>query len=358
MKKSSLLLLFYFLILSSFAQTSNKEIALEKAREAVKIMDEGRIDESILLLKEGEKLDPENFIFPYEMAYAHVMKNEYEEAIELLQKAKKYNPTNSQVYQMSGNCYSYMGKPEKAILEYEEGMKLFPNAGNLYLEKGNIYLHQENYTEAIKNYEQGISIDPEFASNYFRLAKLFLNSNDKLSGLIYGETFMNLERSSERTLEMSKLLFDSYTSSISIGKEEIEIDFCDIVIDASESKNMEEYKLPLCAVFGKNFILGVVSEDEIDLHSLSTIRRKFIEHFFQEDYLKYPNVLFEYQKKMLDKGVFNAYSHYLLQMGAEGQFEIWLGTNEAEYNRFIDWYSKGENFIEITRENIYKREGT
>lgn len=338
MNKTIFGLLLCFLSFSLFAQT-DKEIAYSKAKEAIKIMDEGKLDESIKLLEESQKLDSENYIYPYEIAYAYAQKKEYKKAIKILNKIKKYKSINSQVYQMSGNCYSFLGKPKKAIKEYEEGMKHFPNSGNLHLEKGNIFLGQEEYQKAIENYEKGIEVDPTFTSNYFRLAKLFLNSTDKLSGLIYGEIFMNLERTTSRTQEMSKLLFNTYKSSITLGENKSKIDFCKVIIDASEIKPNEDIKLPLCAIFSKNFILAIIDKKTIDLNSLSLIRQKFIENYFKEDYKNYPNVLFEYQKKLVDKNLFNAYNHYLFQIGAQEKFNDWLETNRSEYEKFVEWYT-------------------
>ncbi|MBQ0769446.1 MAG: tetratricopeptide repeat protein, partial [Bizionia sp.] len=217
-----------FLLISNviFAQ-SNSDIALIKANNAIALMDDGKIEESIKILEECKELDPENYMYPYEIAYAHVLKKEYKTALNILKATKKYKTINSQVYQMAGNCYSYLGKSERAIKEYEEGMKRFPKAGNLHLEKGNVYLAQENYDEAIKNYKMGIEVAPMFSSNYFRLAKLYLNSNNKLAGLLYGELFMNIERTTHRTQEISTLLYNTYKSSISLGENESEIDFCD-----------------------------------------------------------------------------------------------------------------------------------
>ena len=306
------------------------------------MMDEGQIDASIALLREGEQLDPKNYLFPYEIAYAHFLKQEYKKAIKILNKIKKYKPTSSQVFQMSGNCYSYLGEPDKAIKEYNSGLKHFPNAGNLYLERGNIYLHQEIYDEVVKDYRKGIEVDPEFSSNYFRLAKLFLDSNDKLSGIIYGEIFMNLERSSARTQEMSELLFITYQSSVIFREEELEIDFCDIMLDESDFLENDEIKMPFCASFGNNFILAVIDEEQIDLTSLARIRKKFLQNHFKKDYLEYPNVLFEYQKVLLDNNLFDAYNHYLFQVGAHDEYEVWLEANEEEYERFTKRFTKRE----------------
>ncbi len=107
-------LLFWFLSFSLSAQT-DKEVAFSKAKEAIKIMDEGKLDESIRLLEESQKLDSKNYIYPYEIAYAYILKKEYKKAIKILNKVKKYDSINSQVYQMSGNCYSYLGKPERQL---------------------------------------------------------------------------------------------------------------------------------------------------------------------------------------------------------------------------------------------------
>lgn len=114
MKKIIFGILLQFLPFSLLAQT-DKETAYSKAKEAIKIMDEGNLDESIKILEECQKLDTENFNYPYEIAYAYVQKKEYEKAITILNKVKKYKTLSSQVYQMSGNCYSYMANLKKQL---------------------------------------------------------------------------------------------------------------------------------------------------------------------------------------------------------------------------------------------------
>jgi len=351
--KKILILFLIFIGINSYSQ-DNKEIALTKAKKAVVLMDEGKLDESIKILKECQKLDNENFIYPYEIAYAYIQKKEYDTAIKILKKTIKYKNVTSRVYQTFGNCYDYNNQPEKAIKTYDEGLKKFPNAGNLYLEKGNIYLGKNEYDKAIENYEKGIKVDPMYPSNYYRLALLFLNSNDKLNGLIYGEIFMNLERTTKRTKEISELLYQTYTKSIQINGDKSKIEFCDIIISDKDIKG-EEIDLPLCAIFGKNFILGMLNQKEVNLNSISDIRISFIKNFYKEDYKKYSNVLFDYNKKMLDEGVLDAYNHYLLQIGTPKEFKEWKNNNTDKYNKFVEWYTNPDNYLKINKENIYIR---
>ena len=182
-----------------------------------------------------------------------------------------------------------------------------------------------------------------------------MSSSDKLSGVIYGEIFMNLERTTSRTQEMSELLLDTYRSSVTLGDNTTSISFCDLVIDAGDLSSDGELELPFCAVFEKSFALSVLGYSEVDLASLVAMRRKFVENFFSEDAEKYPNVLFNYHKEMYDAGVLDAYNYYLFQIGAQEEFDEWQSAHEEEFNQLVAWYTSRENLLVVTDENKYLR---
>ncbi len=354
MKTKALLFLLLLLSIQSFAQ-SDKDLAFDKAMEAIKLMDEGKLDESILLLEECKKLDPKNINYPYEVALAYVFKKEYSKAIKELNRIKKDKKTNSQVFQLLGNSHSFSGNPKMALKTYADGLKKFPKAGNLYLETGNIFLHQEEYSNAIQFYEKGIDVDPEYSSNYYRAADLFLRSSNKVPGIIYGEIFMNLERTTDRTLKMSEMLYDTYNESIKLSKDSSSIDFCEIIFNAEDLQSTKALKLPYCAIFGQNFVLATIGQTELNLHSLSLIRSSFIEFYFQKDSKDYPNVLFDYHKLMIKEKVFNAYNYYLFQMGNKEEFNVWAEEEKEEYDRFVKWYTTEENELKLNAKNKYLR---
>lgn len=202
----------------AFAQT-NKEIALEKGKEAIKLMDEGKIIESITLLEECIKLDPDRIDFPYEIGYAHYISKEYDKVIDIMTKLSKRKDTFDRVFQLLGNSYDILGKKEEAIDVYEDGIKKFPESGKLYLELGIVYEFDNKIDKAIECFEKGMDVEPSYSSTYFRAANLFLNSGDEVWGMIYGEIFMNLERNSDRTTQMSKSLYDTYKSQITFTSD-------------------------------------------------------------------------------------------------------------------------------------------
>ena len=347
---------FIFVLFTSFcfAQSDkDKNNAMEKAKVAIQLMDSGKIEESIILLKESEKLDPENANYPYEIAYANYLKKDYKTAIQILEKLVNYKNVSANVFSLWGNAYDNLQNPEKAIEIYDLGLKRFPDKGLLYLEKGVVFEFEKDFNKAVEIYKKGISVEPNYPSNYYRLSKLYLDSSNKVPGFIYGEIFLNLERTTDRTKEISKLLFDKYKESVTYENRQMrKLDFCELVIDVE--KYDKDKKLPLCMVFGGNFIFGLSSTNELNLTTLSKVRQEFLKFYFKKDYKDYPNILFEYHKQMSDENIFDAYNHYIFQMGAPEEFTEWLKENKTEYKLFVNWYTTEENILKPTKENFFE----
>lgn len=211
MKTKNYFVLLIFLSINIYAQ--NKPFKCEKVYDAVKLIDEQKYNEAIKILEECEKVDPSDYIYPYEIALAKSYSKDYDGAIKKSIKIKDYKEIRDDYYQLLGNNYDYKGDSAMAIKTYNEGLKKFPKSGRLYLEKGVMY-ESSKPIEAIKIYEKGIEVEPMYPSNYYRVAKIYLKTNDRLSGLICGEIFMNLERTTSRTQEMSKLLYEGYKNSL------------------------------------------------------------------------------------------------------------------------------------------------
>lgn len=353
--RAKILILFIFFSTFYFAQ-NNKEIASKKGGEAIKLMDEGKIEESIILLQESQKLDPKNFDYPYEIAYANYLKKDYKKAIEILEKLENYTNINARLYTLWGNSYDNLENSEKAIEIYNNGIKKFPKEGLLYLEKGVVYELDKDYNNAVLTYQKGISVEPRYPSNYFRIANLYLNSENKVPGLIYGEIFLNLERTTNRTKEMSKNLYETYRNSIVIENGQWkELNLCkNLTLDLEKYDKTK--KLPLCMVYGKWFIYGLLNSNlkEFNLNSISKIRQEFIKNYFEKDNKDYPNILFDYQKEMAENNIFDAYNHYIFQMGAPEEFIEWMKANKTEYDKFVEWYTKNENIINPTEKNYFQ----
>jgi tetratricopeptide (TPR) repeat protein len=353
----SIVILGLFMTLSHtiYGQDS-KSKAHAKLEEAVDLMDNGKMDESIALLEEAIKLDPENkYNYSYEMAYAYYLKEDYKKSIKILESIKKEKKISDRYYQLLGNSYDNIGESEKALKTYDVGLKKFPNSGKLYLEKGNVYWNKSKYSDALPFYEEGIKAEPDFSSNYYRAALLYCGSSEKIWGVIYGEIFMNLERNSKRTVEMSKLLYKTYKKAIHIDSDTSGgVNFSSNVLTFNpNSKNV----IPFSMAYELNMTLGLslemVGKEENKLIELVfKMRTTFIKNWFEKNLNNdYPNVLFDFNKKLIDKGYFEAYNYWLLMKGDEDESDAWIEKNKKNWDDFFKWYS--DNSMKINESNKF-----
>ncbi|WP_198315844.1 tetratricopeptide repeat protein [Chitinophaga tropicalis] len=347
------------------AQTISEQ-ALAKGREATQLMDDGKIEESIVLLKEAQQMDPENNLYTYEIALARYRQQNYKAVIDLLKPLTKKKNCDAQIYQMLGNAYDDGGNPEKAIATYEKGMKIFPDAGRLYVERGLMEMKANDYNKALKFFEMGIKVDPMYPSNYYRAAKIFLDSDQEVWGMIYGEIFVNLERNTKRTEEISKLLYTTYKGEIKFTNDtSFAVSFCKnnttIYLDDKAKKKdrldnlMAQMTAALTLSYGSRYELAmakaITGEKIINLSSLNRIRDRFLD-VYQADSLQ-SVVLFDYQRKIRDAGHLEAYNYWILAQAGGEEAEMWISAHEQQWKDFIEWFRN--NRIDILPEKAFYR---
>lgn len=353
-----------------FSQNENDEVR-SLVETAVFKMDNGDYEESILILKKAEKLNPKSALVKYEMSYAYYLKKDYKKTIKILSKLVKRDDASDYYYQMLGNAYDNIGNPQKAIKTYGEGLKRFPNSGKLFLETGNVYYNQEDYNTAINWYEKGVDADPRFPSNYFRLAHLFLHSDYKVWGMIYGEIFLNLETSSKRSSVMSEMLYNTYKNEIVFGDTATKVSFAKNVININYDPDNENdllEKMQKAYEDSKNLSLmpwgnrvyeqvileATLGEKEINLASLNRIRTKFVDIYFEKAHnIANPIILFDFQKRIKDAGYMEIYNYWLLSEGNTEEFNQWYENNKDKIDGFVYWMNN--NSLQINDSNKFLR---
>lgn len=334
----------------AYAQQDSLQ-AREKAIAAIRLMDGGEPEKSIPLLEEAARLDPGNPDYPYEMAYARYLMKDYEKSIDILKKLARRDDASDRVYQLLGNSYDMAGQREKALDTYDKGLKLFPSSGNLYLERGVMEAMNKEYRKALAYFEAGIAAAPMYPSNYYWAAKIFGNyTEEEVWGMIYGEIFLNLERNTRRTSEISKMLYLIYKSEIKLDGDSASVSFSkntvmNIVVDpdrpnASIEEQIKSLKLPYGGmIYEPNLLIAVAGEKIINLQTLNNIRSRFLSLYQQKfrGLAKAPVVLFDYQQQVKDAGFLEPYNYWILGYGQEQDFADWRAANAGLFNRFLEW---------------------
>src|SRR6185295_13689445 len=147
----------------------------------------------------------------------------------------------------------------------------------------------------------------------------------RIWAIFYGEMFMNIDRGSKRTTEMSQLLFDVYKKSITITSDtSARVDFTDSKLSLDPKK---EFKMPFRMVYGLDFLVGISlhmvekKNKEVTLEYVVNARSAFIDWWFKQKRDKdYPNILLSFQKELSEKGHLEAYNYWLLMKGDEVAF--------------------------------------
>lgn len=339
----SILIVFALSNFSSAAQ-DNVSGAKTKANEAIKLMDQGRFEDAITLLNQAQELDPTEIAYPYEKAYAYYATEKYDKAIEVLEKLIILDNAPDMAFQLLGDAYDMTGKSAKALEIYDLGLVKYPASGLLYLEKGNLCMSAKQYDQALGHYEKGIEVDPKFPSNYYRAAILYSGSSERVWAVIYGEIFLNLEKNTKRTEEISKLLFDTYKEAITFPNDSsVSISFSKGGnISVEELKDTAKYKMPFgIGAYEPCMFFSVEFRSTINLSTLNQIRTGFLNEYFKKGFnVSYPNVLFEYQKRVESAGHLEAYNYWLLLKGDKDGFTKWVTANKDKWNSFKDWFSK------------------
>ena len=359
--------LFYLLIFLATAggiprasAQSIADAAKAKAIEGVGLVDEGKLSEGIASLNEAIRMEPENYHWAYELGYAFYVQKDYKKAVAQYRKiVDTYPDADAQCYQMLGNAYDVGGDSAAALRSYREGLKKFPASGMLLMEIGNMRFAREDYNAALGYYEKGIAAEPSFASNYYRAAMLYLSSSEKVWGMIYGETFMNMERNTERTATMSKRLYDTYLKSIRIISDtSMSVDFTkNMVMSIDDVKGKDgKVKLPFAGmVYEPLILLSVISVKTLDINSLSDMRSNFVKAYYdQHRDQEYPNLLFAYQKQLQSAGHLEAYNHWILMKGDETAFTAWRNAHGTAWEKFVGWF--GEHKMVVDKEHHLNRD--
>lgn len=153
--------------------------------------------------------------------------------------------------------------------------------------------------------------------------------------MIYGEIFMNLERNSKRTAEISKLLFDTYKREIKIVNDSTKsVSFC------QQTKISANGKAPFCMVYEPVLMIAVAPENNIDINSLDKIRTAFLKIYFKQGFDKtHPNLLFSFQDQMLKSGHLEAYNHWILMQGDQPAFNQWIAANKEKWDNFMQHFN-------------------
>lgn len=302
----------------SFAQNDDVKSLQATART---YMQQGDFNNAVIVLTRALEKDKSNLDLQKDLISSYYYKRDYEKALQGVKAVLDRSDADVVCYQLAGNVYKALEEVKDCEKTYKAGLRKFPKSGSLYSEYGELLWARKDYS-AIDLWEKGIKEDPSCAGNYYNAALFYYYTKDKVWTIVYGEIFVNMESLTERAASMKQLLLDAYKQKLFAEP--------DLLKDADKNKNS----------FTKAFLECMNKQSNLASHGLTTetltmIRTRFILDWFAKYADTYPFRLFDYQRQLIQEGMFNAYNQWLF--GAVENlsgYDNWNKTHSEEYNSF------------------------
>jgi tetratricopeptide (TPR) repeat protein len=323
---------------------SNSFLALEKAEESRIALDEDKPQLSLRLMQEAMKLEPSNFIYAFEVGQLQYILKSYTQSVETLQDLIDHPDVTPQYFQILGNAF-YMTKNKMAAKEiFDIGLSHFPKSGVLFLEKGNLASMDGETGQALFNYLKGIELDPNYALNYYKAAIIYFDQAEVVNGIVLGETFMNLDKTSPFHELMGLKLFQQYQKCIQIQNTgNWSTHFCNPLFE-DDAISLAEFKSHPSRCIAYASIVKSVSHEgiaDLNINAISTIRQRILEMYLQPlVYDNWQEDILDYQKIIFDNQHFEAYNHWIFRAAQPEQFEEWRKQNAQKWADFCEWYNR------------------
>jgi len=310
------------LALSFSLVTSAQPEEVKKMHETAKaFMRTGDFDNAIIVLTRALQKDSKNLELQKDLVMSYYLKRDYSKAMEGAKELISRDDADVVSFQIAGNVYKALEEVKDCDKMYKKALKKFPKSGPLYSEYGELLWSAKDML-AIRQWEEGIKNDPGYSGNYYNAALFYFYTKDKVWSLIYGEIFVNMESLSERGASMKQMLLQGY-------KEKL---FAEADIMKGEEKNKSEFAKAFLQGIGKQ---SALTNNGISTETLTMIRARFILDWYETNAAKYPFKLFDFQRQLLQEGMFDAYNQWLFGASENlAAYDNWTKVHAEEYEGF------------------------
>lgn len=320
------------------------------SRKALELMGSDQFDAAIVQWKKALDLVPGYAPFQYEMALTYVMSKSYAKALSTLLPIYTDDRLFDRGYQLMGNIHDLMGDSAKSKPYYEAGLKRHPQSGRLHYEMGAAAMVAGNVDDAIRWWKKGTIAEPSYSTTYYWLARTYSRRPDRIWAAFYAEAFLNLDRGSERTKEISKLIYDVWNDGIRFGHDSDPIMFCSedlLNIPSPGGPNVMSFPVAFeftVATAGQHLIPEKGVKDTLSLAELVDLRTRFLRSWKAAGYdTLYPNSVISWQQKILASGWIKEYLYWLNSFGDRRSMTQYYTKNDQRYDTFLAWF--GQNII-------------
>lgn len=325
------------------------------AKRAARFMDRDMGEAAIAEWKKALDLVPNHAPYMYENALAHVMTRRYEDALTILKPIYSRPELFDRGYQLMGNIHDFLADSSSAMTYYVAGLEAFPLSGRLHYEIGAANYIGRNVEVAVDWWRRGTRVEPMFSTNYYWVAKVMSAHADKIISVWYAEAFLNIERSTNRTKEISKLLFDTWNAAMAIGDTLDPINFCsDSLLDQPGHLGPSVQNLPTAFEYSVAMAAELYIPDNgsrkgpLSLEEMVSLRSRVARLWRDRGYdTLYNNSVMAWNASLVSSGQIREYLYWLFSFGDVKAMNEYFKKSEQRYDTFLAWF--GQNMMSFSQ---------
>lgn len=166
----------------------NAAVSAETVKGRIAI-NAGAQEEAVEAFKRAIALQPKNPANYFNLALAHLRRNDLEEAEKAFDQVIAIDPSEGDAYLPLADILERSGREEEAIETYERLIALGQGAlttraqVRLHLLKGTLFEKQERTDDAEKEYQEVVRVDPQEKAGYANLVRVYLKKKDPYAAI-------------------------------------------------------------------------------------------------------------------------------------------------------------------------------
>ncbi len=209
------------LINTSFFHVRLDNPAEEKAKLAMALILENRLEEGRQALRAALTVNPNSADYTFLMGYAYFLEGNNEDALTFFQRSLELNPKNYKVLFHMGNSLLQMQRYGEAKVVLEKAVEIRPADGEILLSLSRAFEGDGEYEKAIDAYRRAIQAAPENPRAYLDLGLMHQKQGDLNSAIAIWRQGAE-HRADSFALHFNLAIAYAQTGQLMLGRREIE----------------------------------------------------------------------------------------------------------------------------------------
>lgn len=339
MKKILIIIFILAIFQTAITKSNDEQEAYNHAIKGIEFINNKKYTEAIDKFNLAIQLQPNVISYHYEKALAFTLSKQGDSAISILEGLVKLDGATDRVYQLLSNNYLASNRNPDAVQLLIDGLKRFPKSGRLHMELAGTEHGQQSLSQVLQLWEKGVMVEPNYPDNYYFLSEYFSFTGEKLWSLIYGEIYINWASNPKKREYISNTIFWGFNDAVFTPEDSTNEDLEFTLIKIKTAKP-ETFKGPFEWHAQHCYEKALENKKKPDnmqfnIQEMNEIRKDFIKFWYDLELNKrFPNALFDWNKKIIELGFNDVYGYWLLKDAQVKEYENWYEENKSAYDNF------------------------